>query len=50
MRNCCCDNCVFQGDKNCPLENALKDVDLLNEEIGNLEDKISRIETERQRE
>ena len=47
MRDCCCDNCVSNGSKNCPLENAIKDVDFLNDEIQKLQDKIASLETER---
>ena len=45
MRNCCCDNCVSNGDRDCPLENALKDIDFLNNDIDKLQDKIASLET-----
>ena len=46
MINCCCDSCVSCGSKNCPLVNAEKDIDLLNAEIGKLQEKRNSLETE----
>ena len=47
MLGCCCTSCVSDGNKSCPLVNALKDVDLLNEEIDDLQHKVNNLETER---